>query len=327
MNFLNLFRHQKEAIATVAFNMKPVLNPWGGGNQFVLQLAKYLEQTGFKVTYALNQKVDLIVLVDPRVQDTVHFGVSEIQEYLKVNPKVKVLHRVNECDQRKNSSFMDDLLKNTNEVADFTVFISDWLKGYHAEKWYDTRKPHRVIINGADPSVFHPIGGEIWAPGKKFRLVTHHWSKNELKGFAEYAEVDSLISEGMNDFELWIIGRWPDEMKFKTAKLLPPCNGKELAQLLRQCHGYITASRYEPGGMHFIEGAQCGLPLVYHQDGGGIVEVGRPMGVGFTGSVKDAIIALRDGYQKYRESLLNEPPSGDLMCLQYRRVIVQMLSV
>ena len=56
------------------------------------------------------------------------------------------------------------------------------------------------------------------------------------------------------------------------ARTAPPVGGAELAALLRKCHVYVTASQHEPGGMHFIEGLQCGLPLIFHEDGGGIPE-------------------------------------------------------
>ena len=47
---------------------------------------------------------------------------------------------------------------------------------------------------------------------------------------------------------------------------------KELADELRNHDIYITASRFEPCGFHHIEGSSCGMPILYHQDSGGINE-------------------------------------------------------
>jgi hypothetical protein len=78
--------------------------------------------------------------------------------------------------------------------------------------------------------------------------------------------------------------------------------------------------------MHFIEGAQCGLPLVYHEDGGGIVEVGRRFGVSFREDVSKALQEARDRYPELRVRVLSQAPSGDAMCAEYRRVIEHTLA-
>ena len=97
-----------------------------------------------------------------------------------------------------------------------------------------------------------------------------------------------------------------------------------MAEQLRQCHAYITASKWEPCGMHHVEGAQCGLPLIYHTDGGGIVEAGLNYGIGFRDDPERAILKMRDDWLCYRQKLLQNVPSGDLMCIEYAK-IVQML--
>src|SRR3989442_8454297 len=112
----------------------------------------------------------------------------------------------------------------------------------------------------ADPAIFHPVGADAWAPGKVLRLVTHHWSDNWNKGFDVYQEVDRFIAEGrLPDTELWVIGRWPKEIRWRTTRTYGPTAGEELGALLRRCHVYLTASRFDPGPMHPIEGVQCGL--------------------------------------------------------------------
>ena len=96
------------SLGRVAFNMRPARGPWGGSSPFVVQLKHYLERRGYDICFDLKKKVDVIVLIDPRDDlQNKSFGMEEIRVYKQNNPKVKVLHRVNECDQRKDTKFMD----------------------------------------------------------------------------------------------------------------------------------------------------------------------------------------------------------------------------
>jgi hypothetical protein len=78
--------------------------------------------------------------------------------------------------------------------------------------------------------------------------------------------------------------------------------------------------------MHHVEGAQCGLPLIYHEDGGGIVEAGKRYGIGFRGELPDVIEEARRSYGRLRAALLNQLPSGDRMAMDYADVIARMLA-
>jgi glycosyltransferase involved in cell wall biosynthesis len=308
--------------------MYPIKGPWGGSSTFVSQLKAFLEYRGYEVCFNLDHSVDLIILIDPRKDlQGKSYELEEIKNLKLQKNDLKVLHRINECDQRKATQFMDKLLADANELVDFTVFISEWLQKYHAERWFDKNKPHGTIYNGADSRFFHPIGNAGYKGSEPFRLVTHHWSDNLMKGFPVYQEVDDLIHSGkLKDIELWVIGRWPKTIQWKSAITFPPTNGKDLADKLRKCHAYITASLWEPCGMHHVEGAQCGLPLLYHEDGGGIVEAGKKYGIGFRENVKEAILQMRDEYPLYRDRLFHEMPSGDRMCIDYINIIQRLLS-
>ena len=243
-------------------------------------------------------------------------------------PYTTLFRSVNECDQRKSTAFMDPLLAEANEVADYTVFISQWLKEYHVERWFDRRKPHAVIYNGADPAVFHPVGARRPEPGRALRIVTHHWSDNVLKGFDVYQQLDRLIADGLlADVEFWVIRRWPAGIQWRAAHTFPPTSGHDLADRLRRCDAYITASRWEPCGMHHVEGAQCGLPLLYHEDGGGISEAGRRYGVGFREHLEIAVLEMRERCDHYRRRLFDAMPSGDGMCLEYADVCQRLVSL
>lgn len=322
------FKKTGKRLGRVAFNMTPASGPWGGSSPFVSQLKAFLEWRGYEVCFTLDHSVDLVIIIDPRIDfQNQSFGIKAIKDLKGEKPEVKVLHRINECDKRKTTNFMDELLAEANPVADYTVFISQWLKEYHAGRWFNETRPHSIIYNGADPRIFHPIGAAAYSGKGSFRLVTHHWSNNPMKGYPVYQQVDELIHNGeLPDMEFWVIGRWPENITWNSAKTFTPTHGNNLADKLRSCHAYITASLWEPCGMHHVEGAQCGLPLIYHEDGGGIVEAGLKYGIGFKEDVKEAISMMRRDYSRYRNQVLCWTPSGDRMCIEYTEIIQRCLS-
>ena len=324
VSFATKVRFWTRPRARVAINLAPRSSPYGGGNQFVRLFSRHLRSLGYAVGHGLDDRTDVALIVDGRPELTT-FGIEDVVRARQRRPSLACIHRVNECDLRKGTAHMDALLARTNSVADHTVFLSAWLRDYHAERWFDRSRPHAVIHNGADPQVFHPVAAR--PPDSPFRVATHHWSDHPLKGFSVYAEIDRLIAEGvLADFELWVIGRWPAEIRWRSARGFPPQTGPRLAGLLRQCHAYVTASRWEPGGMHFIEAAQCGLPVAYHEDGGGIVEVARRFGLPFRDDVGGALRQLRVGHAALRSRVLSDGPGGDLMCFEYRRVLDGVLA-
>ena len=78
--------------------------------------------------------------------------------------------------------------------------------------------------------------------------------------------------------------------------------------------------------MHFIEGLQCGLPIAFHEDGGGIPEFARRYGVPFRDGLGEAVRELVSNYGTHRSELLASPPSGEGMCLTYRDLVQRVLA-
>lgn len=328
MHLLDLIPKSNARIATLAINMRPVSGPWGGSSPFVAQLRKFLEGRGWRVQYRLDAAVDAVLLIDPREDlQSKAFGMRELTAFKTANPKTVIVHRINECDQRKGTAFMDDLLRKANGIADYTIFISEWLREYFCEHWFDATAPHSVVYNGADPAVFHPIGAKAWRSGEPFRIVTHHWSDNPLKGFDVYEELDRIMAAGgLPGVEFHVIGRWPKSIQWKAAQTFPPCAGRELADRLRQCHFYLTATRWEPCGMHHVEGAQCGLPLLYHEEGGGVVEAGKRYGLPIGGDLIHSIAEARAHYDELRGRVLLTAPSGDRMAYEYAAALTKLVA-
>lgn len=268
--------------------------PWGGGNSFVSSLTTALRQVGHEVVPDLaDGDVDIILMVDPRSRlPNVTIGASHILRYLAFrNSRAVVVHRINECDERKGTRTMNHRLRLANYCADHTVFVGAWLRELPIWKSHPPRASS-VIHNGSDTSVFNPVGFQAWDGREPLRLVTHHWGANWMKGFDVYTRIDAMLAEPAwhDRFAFTYIGNLPAGFRFRNARYLEPLDGSALADELRAHHGYVTASLNEPGGNHQNEGALCGLPLLY-RNSGCLPEYCDKFGVAFDGP-EDFPVAL-----------------------------------
>ena len=324
---MKFFSRQVTKVPTVAINLRPREGSWGGANQWTAQLSRWLSYHGWMVCYDLSIVPDVIIMTHTGFSAETSFQVNEVATLKKKHPHVRCLHRINDNDLRKQSSKMDLFLAESNHVADHTVFVSKWLRDHHGARWFDLSRPHSVITPGADLRFFNPIGTALPVPGEALRLVTHHWSDNWNKGFDVYQQIDEWIaSQQAKKFELWVIGRWPKEIQWKAARTFAPESGGKLASLLRQCHGYVSASRYEPGAMHIAEGLQCGLPLLYHRDTGGTVEQGLRYGMEIGNDIAQTLECLAQQLPLLRAKLLADPPSGSKMALEYLQLLQRIIT-
>ena len=317
---------QRPPVATVAINLRPRAGSWGGASQWTSQVVRWFEYNGWRVVFDLRRAPDAVIMTHTGLSSHTTFGADEVAALKKNHPRVPCLHRINDNDIRKESGEMDLLLERSSRVADHTVFVSEWLRDYHASKWFEISRPHSVIVPGADPRFYHPVGGARFEPGSPLRLVTHHWSDNWNKGFDVYQAIDELIANRLGDrFELRVIGRWPKDLKWKSARMFAPASGAGLAGLLRQCHGYVSASRFEPGAMHVAEGLQCGLPLLYHKDSGGTVGQGMKYGMEISGDLESTLAEFALRLPEFRKRLLTDPPSGSKMSAEYFHLVQRLL--
>lgn len=264
----------------VFFNRHLRRTPWGGGVHFATGLADYLEHNGHKATTEYEDDVDVILMLDPR--DDEGFGrVEHLISYKKhlreKGRNVKVVHRINDTDVARGTNFLVDLnIKANSAIADETVFISSWLKNHYEDRGFSRNSS--VITNGCNQKWFYPRStNSIEGP---VRVVTHHWSDNYNKGFDAYIELDKQLSH-RSDIEFTYVGRYFKGYAPTNTKIIQPLYGMPLADELRKHDVYLTAARWEACGMHHIEASSCGLPVVYHRDGGGINEVCESHGIQF----------------------------------------------
>lgn len=294
----------------IAIGMRPYDGPWGGGNRFVAALTEGLAASGHAVVHTLEAPdIDAILLVDPRTRSpNVTFGAGAILRYLSfTNPRAVVLHRINECDERKGEAFINARLVRANYCADWTVFVGEWLSRLTVwQKHLHT--PWRTIHNGADIRVFNRDGFVPWHGEGPLRLVTHHWGFHRMKGFDVYEAIDHALDDPdfAARFAFTYVGNLPKGFTFRNARYVAPLNGAALASELRSHHAYVTGSINEPGGNHQNEGALCGLPLLYRESGC-MPEYCAGFGLGY-GGPRDISATMETLATRYRD-LASRMPS------------------
>jgi glycosyltransferase involved in cell wall biosynthesis len=304
--------------------------PWGGGNLFAINLSRQLVSQGHKVFFNLTEEdLDLILITEPRrTSESSAFTDNDVKKYLSyVNPNCVVVHRINECDERKQTNFVNKYLIYANLVADSTIFVSTWLKKLFLEQ--NLNSPNiNVIMAGADSSIFNSLGYKKWDKKNKLKIITHHWGANWNKGFDTYKLLDDLLDKKIykERFEFEYIGNLPKDFKFKNTNVIKPLSGKKLAKKIKESHVYLTGSLNEPSGNHHIEAAQCGLPIIYINSGG-IPEYCKGFGIEFdNASFEHQLNNIYQSYDLYESKMKSYPYNAEIMCNDYISLFEKLIS-
>jgi glycosyltransferase involved in cell wall biosynthesis len=249
----------------VLINRKPLRDQaWGGGNLFVTALCDHLSKNNIEVCHKISSDIDVIFMQDPRYDD-LGISINEISNYKRFNPNTKLVHRVNECDARKNTTGMDDLLRLCSTISNHTIFVSEWMKKYHLDLGWACNK-NSVIHNGVNLNHFFP-GEKL--DNNKVNIVAHHWSNNRLKGFDIYEKIDKFVGNN-NRFTFTYIGRHNNS--FNNTNVIDPLYGFKLGRELSRYDVYVSGSVYDPGPNHILESLACKIPTYVIANGGGAVE-------------------------------------------------------
>ena len=325
-NTINYFRiFMKVSIGT---NMKE--GPWGGGNLFAINISDYLISKGHNVINHLNDNdIDIILITEPRkTSESSAFTHLDVQNYINyINSRVLVVHRINECDERKETNFVNKYLIEANKVSDYTVFVSSWLKKLYIDQGI-SKDNKFVILAGSNANIFNNTNRQPFDKNEKLRIVTHHWGANWNKGFDVYSKIDNLLEEDYwkEKIEFTYIGNLPKNFKFKNSNHVNPLSGNSLADEIKNNHLYITGSLNEPSGNHHIEGSQCGLPVMYI-DSGGIKEYCGEYGVEYTlENIEEKLESVIQDYEYYSQKMKNYPFNSDKMCEDFVQLFHKMLN-
>ncbi len=295
--------------------------PWGGGNAFAKNLSSFLIESGHEVVYKLLDKdIDIILLTEPRkLSETSSFNHKDINEYLNVvNNNSIVFHRINECDQRKGTNYINEYLIKSNRVADVTIFVSEWLKHLYMEEGIRKENLH-TIMAGANREIFNPENFKVWNKNEKLKIVTHHWGTNKNKGYEIYEYIDQLISTDpwKDMIEFTFIGNLPKNYNFTNSNIVKPLYGVELGKELKKNHLYITGSLFEPSGNHHIEAGQCGLPILYIKSGG-TSEYCDSFGIPYSiDNLEDKIILFMKNSSQYYEMMKTYSNDSKIMSKEF----------
>lgn len=302
--------------------------PWGGGNAAVGKLSQYLQEHGVEVVHDLSlRNADIVLLTDPRrYLRSCAFDHRAITRYLVKNKTSLVVHRINECDERKGTAGLNKLIVKSNWCADHTIFVGSWLRDHFLKQNLSCLSTS-VILNGSDRKLFNADGYQPWDRVGPMRLVTHHWGGNWLKGFDIYQKLDDLLlsEKFRGKIRFTYIGNLPKGFSFRNTVVIPPLSGTKLTTAIKQNHVYLTASKHEPGSNHQNEGASCGLPLLYISSGC-LPEYCAGYGLEFTEeNFVEKLSEMLDTYEHWVKKMEFFPRTADQMCLDYLDTFERLL--
>ena len=306
-------------------NRPPVRHPWGGGSHFATSLHDHMIDMGHEVVCQLEENIDVILMIDPR-PDKGGDDVNFIYQYKHNNPNCKVIHRINDTDIARGTNFLDDIIIKSNKVtADYTIFISEWVKKYYYSKGLKNNSDkQKVIVNGCNTNWYYPKKEKKL--GDKIRLLTHHWSDNYMKGFDVYNFLDQFCKEKEN-IEFTYLGRYNKQYQPAHTSIISPKYGPEVGEIIRSHDIYVTAARWEACGSHHIEGSACGLPVLYHKDGGAIPEICNSHGLEFEDpqSFENSLNEIILNYDKFIEKIDYQKLSIERCLKEYYDVILGII--
>ena len=231
----------------------------------------------------------LIFCVDPRQGAEKNlFGYAEIMHYKQFFPKTKIVQRVGDVGTHGKPD-LTKLLCTSIQKSDVAIFPSEWAYEYMSQEMHVADKSRWHIIKNAPMSCFYKHRKKVQEIQKinEINFVTHHWSTNSLKGFDFYQLLDKHFQKKFS-----YIGRMPHDMKFYNSQIISPLNEVELSNELPKYDVYVSASKLEAGANHVLEAIACGLPVIYHKDGGSIIEYCRDFGFQFDGTISSFNDAL-----------------------------------
>ena len=300
----------------IYFNRKPVSGPWGGGNKTVNSLVNRLHDN---VVFNLEDDIDIIFCVDPRPnEDGLWY-----QDFLdhKVKFGSKIIQRVGDVGTHGKPE-LTDLVKQSIQYSDVCIFPSQWAMEYVGASHMGLGGNSIVIPNAPLSDFYENRIKEVKPKKLPVRVVTHHWSDNEKKGFDIYSCFYEHVDK---DYLFTYIGRYSNKHTRDGINCVEPKDTNDLKTILPAHDIYLTASKEEAGANHVLEAMACGLPVVYRTGGGSIDEYcSEEFGCVSYNNLDDLPAVLSDvvdNYDAYKKKVLTYERTNDDLVDEYLGVI------
>lgn len=269
--------------------------PYGGSNQFFFALRREFVRRGFRVGANLIGSGTRACLLNSYA-----FDVDRLRRMR--HGQCRIAQRVDGPVglYRGTDSGVDLRIWELNrEFADATIFQSRYCLEAHGRLGLEFNAPV-VIVNAADPAIFHAGGREQWRGGRKLRLITTSWSDNPNKGASTLQRLEQMLD--WNRYEATFVGR--SQVSFARIRMVPPQAPRPLAELLRSHDVFVAPSLFDPCSNALVEALTCGLPAVYARSGGHPELVGAG-GLAFVEpeEIPDLLERVAHDYDRYQAAI------------------------
>lgn len=270
----------------------------GGGFYFLQLFENFLQDNGWEVTRDVGDKFEVLFTnhwMTPREQ---------ILRAIRSNPGVRIVHRIDGVAQDYGRDVEADRRQaRVNQLADLTIFQSQYARYAAREKFSVVSQDGPVIHNPVDVNVFTPAG-EKSKINANWQIICVSWSTNPLKGAAKiYA-----VAEANPDVDFALCGNFPGSPNLANLRGLGVLNRSDLAAAYRSSQILLTFSKNEACPNHVLEALASGLPVLYTDSGAMselIAECGAPVSVdNFRVQVNAVLAGLQGLSAKARQRAL-----------------------
>lgn len=235
----------------------PFVNgPWGGGNHFLSNIKKNFLKRG--IICEKPEDADIILF-------NAHQNFQEVISLKQAYPDKVFIHRTDGIYKLYNDikDERQDIVNYLNsEVADATIFQTQWAKDQHVNFGLKNENPFTIIGNACDTELFT---NRPKSKSKKIKLICTSWSINKNKGFDYYEYLDKKLD--FSKYSFTYVGNDP-KINFKNIVKVPPLDRKDLAEELCKHDIFITGSKHECCSNSLLEALACGLPALGLNSGG-----------------------------------------------------------
>ena len=285
--------------------------PTGGGHQFLRAFWKQAEAYGLRVENNRISRTTRACLFNS-------FNFNDKRLARMKRGSMLYVHRVDgpiDVYRGRDDGADRGIHIVNKKFADKTIFQSNYSLEKHLELGMQFHDPV-VIMNAADPEIFHSDGRVAFSRDRKTRLIASSWSDNVNKGTAIYQWLDEHLD--WSRYEFTFVGRSP--VVFKNIHMIPAVDSYRMAELFRAHDIYLTASRNDPCSNSLMEALNCRLPAVYLRSGGH-PEIVKQAGAGFESAeeIPGLLNQVSDAYEAFQSHI--SMPSIEKVSEEYLKVL------